>query len=52
MEELYKEEAEFDLRKQFFLQVFEILFEQGYLREEEKNRMRLMLAQMHGRMGV
>ena len=48
MEELHEEESELILRRQFFLQIVEILFEQRLLREDEKNRMRIMLVQMSG----
>ena len=51
MEDLCKLESDFILKRQIFLQIFEILYEQGLLREDEKNRMRVMLTQMPGETG-
>lgn len=51
VEDLCKEESDFNYNRQVFLQIFEILYEQGLLREDEKNRMRVMLTRMSDGVG-
>ncbi len=46
MENLWDEEPKTISKRQMFLQILEILTEQGLLREEEKNRMKVMLTQL------
>lgn len=46
MENLLEEGAKTISKSQIFMQIFEVLTEQGLLREDEKNRLKVMLTQL------
>ena len=46
MENLLEEKTEVHSKRQLFLQIIEILTEQGLLREDEKNRLKVLLTQL------
>ena len=52
MEKVRKEESKSISKRQLFFHVVEILYEQGFLREDEKNRMRVILTQIPEKEGA
>lgn len=46
MENLLEEKTGVHSKRQLFLQIIEILTEQGLLREDEKNRLKVLLTQL------
>lgn len=52
MEKVRKEESKSISKRLLFFHVVEILYEQGFLREDEKNRMRVILTQIQEKEGA
>ena len=52
MEKVRKEESKSISKRLLFFHVVEILYEQGFLREDEKNRMRVILTQIPEKEGA